>query len=87
MVSPDESIRRASRAEGEELWKLLRDPRADVTAQAVHNGNFSEEMALFVARRRDVNFDILTFIPVGYPSGQPGERTRKPLSEVCEVVK
>ncbi|MFC1954457.1 nitroreductase family protein [Chloroflexota bacterium] len=32
-------------------------------------------------------FDVVAFIPVGYAADIPGDRTRKPLSEVCEVVR
>ncbi len=32
-------------------------------------------------------FDIIAFIPVGYPAGPPGERSRKPVAEVCEIIR
>ncbi|MFC2014854.1 nitroreductase family protein [Chloroflexota bacterium] len=32
-------------------------------------------------------FDIIAFIPVGYAESGPGDRTRRPLQEVCEVVR
>jgi nitroreductase len=30
--------------------------------------------------------DVVTLVPVGYPAENP-TRTRKPLSEVCQVIK
>jgi hypothetical protein len=62
MDSPGERTRRAARAEAEELWALLRDPHPEVLTRAVHNRNFSEDMALFLAKRRDVHFEILAFL-------------------------
>jgi hypothetical protein len=62
MLSPDERIRRAAKADGEELWELLRDPHPEVITQAVHNKNFSVDMALFIAGQRDLNFEILAFL-------------------------
>lgn len=44
------------------MWSLLRDPNPEVTVQAVHNRNFTEEMALFVARRKDVHSEQLAFL-------------------------
>lgn len=32
-------------------------------------------------------WDIVAFIPVGYPAGAPPSSQRKPVSEVCQVVK
>jgi nitroreductase len=31
--------------------------------------------------------DLVAFIPVGYPAENPGIRVRKPVNEVCEVLK
>jgi hypothetical protein len=62
MVSPDERIKRASKADAEELWKLLRDRHPEVVTNAIHNRNFSEDMALFVARQRDAHFEVLSFL-------------------------
>lgn len=62
MLSPDEGTKRAAKAGTEELWKLLRDARSEVITRAIHNRNFSEEMALFLARRRDLHFEVLAFL-------------------------
>ncbi len=44
------------------MWELLRDPHPEVITQAIHNKNFSVEMALFIARQRDLSFEILAFL-------------------------
>ncbi len=31
--------------------------------------------------------DVVTFIPVGYPAESPEPKVRRPLSEVCEVIR
>ncbi|MEJ2684405.1 MAG: hypothetical protein P8Z71_08420 [Candidatus Sulfobium sp.] len=62
MVSPDGRARAAANAETEDLWGLLRDPRPEVISRAMYNRNFSEDMALFVARRRDVHSEVLALL-------------------------
>ncbi|MEE8419470.1 MAG: nitroreductase family protein [Dehalococcoidales bacterium] len=32
-------------------------------------------------------FDIIAFIPIGYAASPPGERSRKPVTEVCEIIR
>lgn len=61
MASSDERTKRAAQAGAEELWGLVRDPDQEVISRAIHNSNFSEEMALFLAKRRDVHFEVLAF--------------------------
>jgi nitroreductase len=31
--------------------------------------------------------DLIAFVPVGFPAESPGARERKPVTEVCEVIK
>ena len=62
MASPDQLMKRAAQADSEELWQLLRNDNRDVLSKAIHNRIFSEEMALFVAKRRNVHFDTLAFL-------------------------
>lgn len=50
------------KADAEELWQLLREPSHEVLARAIHNRNFSEEMALFVARQKHADFEVLAFL-------------------------
>jgi hypothetical protein len=58
----DEKIRDALTAAGEELWKLIRDPHPDVPANAVLNRNLTEEMAVYIAKRRNVSPETVGFL-------------------------
>jgi hypothetical protein len=58
----DEKIRDALTAEGEELWRLVRDPHPDVPASAVLNRNLSEEMAVSIAKRRNISAETIGFL-------------------------
>ncbi len=40
----------------------MRDARPEVISRAMYNRNFSEDMALFVARRRDVHSEVLALL-------------------------
>ncbi len=55
-------MRAALIAHGEELWRLIRDPNPEVVAQATLNKNLTEEMAMFIAKRRAVSSETLGFL-------------------------
>ncbi len=57
-----ERIRAALTAEGEELWKLVRDPHPDVISSALLNRNLTEEMAVWIARSRAVTPETIGFL-------------------------
>lgn len=50
----DERIRQAPTAGPEELWQLIKDAHPDVLINAVYNRNFTEDMAVFIAKRRNM---------------------------------
>lgn len=55
-------MRAALTAQGEELWMLLRDPHQEVVSQATLNRNLTEEMAVFIAKRKIVSAETLGFL-------------------------
>jgi hypothetical protein len=58
----DEKIRDALTAAGEGLWRLIRDPHPDVQANAVLNRNLTEDMAVYIAKRRNVSPETVGFL-------------------------
>jgi hypothetical protein len=59
MMTFDERISRASSAQGEELWKYVRDPVSEVVLNAVLNRYLSEEMAIYLAKKKSTRVDVL----------------------------
>ncbi len=57
-----EKLKAAMSAEGEELWKLLREPHSGVISNASLNRNLTEDMAVFIARKKGVLPDTLSFL-------------------------
>ncbi len=62
MMTVDERISRASSAQCEELWKYVRDPVSEVVLNAVLNRNLSEEMAIYLAKRKSARVDVLEIL-------------------------
>jgi hypothetical protein len=58
----DIRIRDALTAEGEELWRLIRDPHPDVLSNAVLNRNLTEEMALYITKGRSISPETIGFL-------------------------
>ncbi len=58
----DEKIRDALIAEGADLWNLVRDPHPDVPASAILNENLTEEMAVHIAKRRNISRETIGFL-------------------------
>jgi len=52
MLSFDDKMRQAHSADGEELWKLIRDSSPDIIMNAVSNKSLTEEMAVFIASQK-----------------------------------
>lgn len=59
MQSIDEKLVLAQTAQSEELWTLVRDSHPAVIQNAVLNRNLTEDMALFLAKRRNVPAEVL----------------------------
>jgi len=57
-----EKIRMAQTAEGEELWKLVREHHTEIISNVTLNRNFTEDMALFVAKKRSIPPEQLGFL-------------------------
>ena len=62
MSSADERLQRAYSAQGDELWNLLRDLHPQIILNSILNRNLTEDMALFIARRRNVPAEVLGFL-------------------------
>jgi len=61
-MDTSEKIRMAQTAEGEELWKLVREHHTEIISNVTLNRNFTEDMALFVAKKRSVSPELLGFL-------------------------
>lgn len=62
MLSLDERIRRALTAEGDELWKMVRDAHPEVISNLALNRNLTEDMAAYVAKRKGATPETLGFL-------------------------
>ncbi len=62
MVTVQQRMRAALSAEGEELWGFVRDPDPRVVSQATLNRNLTEEMAVFIAKRKVISAETLGFL-------------------------
>src|SRR5512139_187229 len=62
MVTVEQRMRAALTAQGEELWALIRDPHPEVVSQATLNRNLTEEMAVYIAKRKTVSAETLGFL-------------------------
>lgn len=62
MSTAEERLQHAYSAQGDELWNLLRDPHPQVILNTILNRNLSEDMALFIAKRRNVPVEAIDFL-------------------------
>lgn len=60
MKSVEERIWEAQSVQGEELWKIIRDPHPAVLANAVINRNLQEDMAVFLAKKKGTPAEALS---------------------------
>jgi hypothetical protein len=58
----DERLKHAQTARGEELWNLVRDPHPDVILNVTLNRNLTEEMAVFIAKKKSSPAEALGFL-------------------------
>jgi len=61
-VEIGEKVRAALSAEGEELWRLIREPRAEIILNAVQNRHLTEDMAVFLGRKKGAPPEALEFL-------------------------
>jgi len=61
-VDSEEKIKRAMTAEPEELWKLIREHNPEIIMNATLNRNLTEEMAVFMAKKKSSPSEALGFL-------------------------
>jgi hypothetical protein len=59
MLSHEDKVRLAQTADHEELWKLVRDPSSDVVVNSIFNKGLTEDMAVFIAKKKNTSSEIL----------------------------
>jgi hypothetical protein len=59
MLSHEDKVRLAQTADHEELWKLVRDPSSDVVVNSIFNKGLTEDMAAFIAKKKNTSSEIL----------------------------
>ncbi len=62
MTRVEERLIAAHTAHGEELWELIRDPHPEVILNASLNKNLTEEMAVFIAKKKNTPSEVLGFL-------------------------
>jgi hypothetical protein len=62
MVTIEERMKAALTADGEDLWRLVRDTHPDVISNVVLNRDLTEDMAVFIAGRRTTSSETLGFL-------------------------
>lgn len=62
MRALEERIKTASTADAEELWKIIRDPHPEVISTAILNRNLTEDMAVFIAKKKGTPQEALGFL-------------------------
>jgi hypothetical protein len=62
MILPDDNVKRAGADETEELWKLIRDSRAKISIQVLFNKNLTEDMATFIAGKKNTSSELLSIL-------------------------
>lgn len=59
MIPRNEDLKLASAPDSEELWKLIRDSRPDAALNALSNKNLNEDMAVFIAKKKNTAPEVL----------------------------
>lgn len=57
-----EKIEAALSAEGEDLWRLIREHRAEIILNATLNRHLTEDMAVFIAKKKSTSAEALEFL-------------------------
>src|ERR1700690_2537481 len=58
----EDRIKEAMTAGGEALWNAVKDPHPEVAGNAIYNRNFTEDMAIFLAKKKNVSAEILSLL-------------------------
>ena len=59
MLSHDVKLKLARTSDSEELWELVRDSSPDVVLTTIFNKNLNEDMAVFIARKRNSSPEVI----------------------------
>lgn len=59
MLSHNDKVKFARIADTEELWQFVRDPSSDVVISAIINQNLTEDMAVFIAKKKNTSPEVL----------------------------
>ena len=59
MLSHDDKLKLARSSDSEELWELVRDSSPDVVLNTIFNKNLNEDMAIFIARKKNSSPEVL----------------------------
>lgn len=62
MVTVEQRMKAALISHGEELWGLVRDPDPQVVSQTTLNRSLTEEMVVFIAKRKSISSETLGFL-------------------------
>ena len=62
MLSHDDRGKLTHTADSEELWKLVRDTSPDVSLRASINKNLTEDMAVFLAKKKNTSSELLEIL-------------------------
>jgi hypothetical protein len=58
----EERINDAMTAGSEELWGAVKDPHPEVIVNAVYNRHFTEDMAIFLTKKKNVSAEVLSLL-------------------------
>ena len=59
MLSHDDKMKLSRFADSDELWDLVRDSSPDVVYNTIFNKNLTEDMAVFIARKKNSSPEVL----------------------------
>ena len=59
MLSHDDKMKLNRSADSDELWNLVRDSNPDVVYNTIFNKNLTEDMAVFIARKKNSSPEVL----------------------------
>jgi hypothetical protein len=62
MLSHEDKLRLTEVADNEELWKLVRDSSSEVVMNAIFNKNLTEDMAVFIAKKKNTSPEVLSIL-------------------------
>jgi hypothetical protein len=58
----EDRIRDAMTAGAEELWNVVKDPHPEVIENAIYNRHFTEDMAIFLVKKKNISAGLLSVL-------------------------